>query len=70
MTTDQIEKFTDDMVKQADAIDENAFKMSWFMRGGVGYSDIMNMTAKQVASINALIDSNLETTKKTKLPFF
>ena len=70
MTFDQIEKFTNDMVKQADEIMHNAIKMSWFMRGGVSLLDIMNMTAKEVTAINSIIGENLETTKKSKLPFF
>lgn len=70
MTTDQMEKFTNGMVKQADEIDHNAIRMSWYMRGGISYQDIMNMSYKQTEMINAVIDSNLETTKKTKMPFF
>lgn len=67
---EEIEKLTDSMVKEIDALDRNALKMSWYMRGGVSYSDIMNMTSKQVDALNSVIDENLETTKKSKLPFF
>ena len=58
------------MVKEIDELDRNALKMSWYMRGGVSYSDIMNMTSKQIDALNSVIDENLETTKKSKLPFF
>jgi hypothetical protein len=58
------------MVEESDQLDKNAIKMSWYMRGGVSYSDIMNMTSKQVDSLNSVIEENLETTKKSKLPFF
>lgn len=67
---EEIEKLTDSMVKEIDDLDRNALKMSWYMRGGVSYSDIMNMTSKQVDALNSIIDENLETTKKSKLPFF
>lgn len=70
MSMEEIEKLTDSMVKEIDALDRNALKMSWYMRGGVSYSDIMNMTSKQVDALNSVIDENLETTKKSKLPFF
>lgn len=70
MSMDQIEKLTDSMVKEIDELDRNALKMSWYMRGGVSYSDIMNMTTKQVDALNSVIDENLETTKKSKMPFF
>lgn len=48
----------------------NALKLSWFMRGGATYDDIMNMSHKEIEAINKIIDENLETTKKSKLPFF
>ena len=70
MTHDQIEKLTDGMVKEIQDLDRNAIKMSWYMRGGVSYSDVMNMTSKQVDALNSIIEENLETTKKSKLPFF
>ena len=40
------------------------------MRGGVQYNDIMNMSIDEIANLNKIIEENLETTKKTKLPFF
>ena len=70
MSMEEIEKLTDSMVKEIDELDRNALKMSWYMRGGVSYSDIMNMTTKQVDALNSVIDENLETTKKSKMPFF
>jgi hypothetical protein len=70
MSMEEIEKLTDSMVKEIDGLDRNALKMSWYMRGGVSYSDIMNMTSKQVDALNSIIDENLETTKKSKMPFF
>jgi hypothetical protein len=70
MTNDQLEKYTDDMVKEAESIDSNAFDLSWWMRGGATYNDIMNMSSKQISHISKLIDEHMETTKKTKMPFF
>ena len=45
-------------------------KFSWYMRGGISYNDIMNMSVPEREEIAKLIDDNLETTKKTSLPFF
>lgn len=70
LTFDQIEKLTTSMVEEIDRLDRNAIKMSWYMRGGITYNDIMNMTGKQVDSLNSVIEENLETTKKSKMPFF
>lgn len=40
------------------------------MRGGVSYVDIMNMSVQERKSINSIIEQNLDTTKKTQMPFF
>jgi hypothetical protein len=70
MPIDQIEKFTDAMVKEIKQIRTNAKKISWYMRGGVSLVDIMNMSHEEVDELNKVIDDNLETAKKTNLPFF
>jgi hypothetical protein len=40
------------------------------MRGGASYEDILNMSPQERSQITELINSNLETTKKTQMPFF
>lgn len=40
------------------------------MRGGVSYEDILNMSDTERSAIAAIIDDNLETTKKSQMPFF
>lgn len=40
------------------------------MRGGASYEDILNMSDLERTVINKIIEENLETTEKTKLPFF
>lgn len=44
--------------------------MSWFLRGGGTYEDVLNMSVTERRLINDLIKENLETTSKSKLPFF
>ena len=44
--------------------------MAWYMRGGASYEDILNMSVEERAKINEIIESNLETTKKSQMPFF
>jgi hypothetical protein len=58
------------MEKDVSTIKRNALSYAWYMRGGASYEDILNMSADETAEIAAIIDSNLETTKKTQLPFF
>jgi hypothetical protein len=40
------------------------------MRGGLSYDDAMMLGNVERELINKLIKDNLETTKKSKLPFF
>lgn len=58
------------MWKEAMNIKFNAQKLAWYMRGGVDFTDIMNMSSEEIDHLNKIVDDNLETTKKTKLPFF
>lgn len=40
------------------------------MRGGASYEDVLNMSSSERNLISEIIDSNLEVTKKSQLPFF
>jgi len=51
-------------------IRREAVRMSWYMRGGMTYEQILNLSWEERVQINELIKDNLETTKKTNLPFF
>lgn len=65
-----MKKLGDQMWKEAMGIKYNAQRLAWYMRGGVDFNDIMNMSTDEIENLNAIIDDNLETTKKSKLPFF
>jgi len=58
------------MDKECAAVKNSALSLTWYMRGGVSYTDVLNMSYEERIMINKLIESNLETTKKTQLPFF
>lgn len=70
MPYDQVEELYKQMVNDANAIVVNAQKLAWYMRGGVPFNDIMNMSNQEVANLNKIVEENLETTKKSRLPFF
>lgn len=44
--------------------------MSWYMRGGATVTELWEMSQADREIINSLIKENLETTKKTGVPFF
>jgi hypothetical protein len=58
------------MEKECSEIKKNALTLSWYMRGGISYEDILNMSLDERKHLSELINSNLETTKKSGLPFF
>lgn len=60
----------DSMWKEAMSIKFNAQRLAWYMRGGISYTDILNMSSDEIDHLNKIIDDNLETTKKSRLPFF
>lgn len=65
-----MKKLADEMWKEAMAIKFNAQKLAWYMRGGISYNDILNMSQDEIDNLNKIIEENIETTKQTKLPFF
>ena len=58
------------MDQEAEHIRKESLKMSWYMRGGISYEDAMNLSYRERTMISEIIKENLETTKKSKLPFF
>jgi hypothetical protein len=65
-----VQKLLDVMENDANEIKTSALKLSWYMRGGVSYEDILNMSTYERTQLNEIVKSNLETTKKSNLPFF
>lgn len=58
------------MDKEVDEIRQEALKMAWYMRGGLTYDQVMALGLNERAAIGRLIKENLDTTKKSGLPFF
>jgi hypothetical protein len=52
------------------SIKKNILKMCWYMRGGVTYDELMDMSITERNIIGGIIEENLETTKKSGLAFF
>jgi hypothetical protein len=70
MKPEAIKKLLDGYEKEIDDIKKNCLTMAWYMRGGATYTDILNMSNTEREAINKIIEDNLETTKKTNMPFF
>jgi hypothetical protein len=62
--------FLDRLEKEAKALRSEALKLCWYMRGAISYDEAMQLSYDDREIISKLIDDNLETTKKSGLPFF
>ena len=58
------------MDQESKQIRNDALQMCWYMRGGITYTEAMNLGHQERDIISRLIKENLETTKKSGLPFF
>ena len=58
------------MDREAQQIRAEALTMAWYMRGGLSYTDALNLSWPERESVGRIIKENMETTKKTNLPFF
>lgn len=56
--------------KEVNVIKSNLLKLCWYMRGGLTYSEAHELSLNERNLINKIIEENLETTKKSGLPFF
>ena len=58
------------MDREAETIKNDTLKICWFMRGGITYTEAMFLSPSERDLIGKLVKENLETTKKSGLPFF
>jgi len=70
LTDQEIVEYLNSLDKESKAIKKDLLKMCWFMRGGLTYEEAFNLGVQEREIINDIINDNLETTKKSKLPFF
>jgi hypothetical protein len=67
---EEIDQLSQKMEKETKALKDEIFRVCWFMRGSVSVSEAYEMTQEDFSVMNKVISDNLETTKKTKMPFF
>lgn len=58
------------MDKEINDIKQEALRMTWYMRGGITYDQAMLLSSAERKIISQIINDNMETTKKSGLPFF
>jgi len=60
----------DQMDKDIKNIKREALQMAWYMRGGISYEQALQLSISEKEMIGQIIKDNMETTKKSGLPFF
>ena len=70
LDSDGISALVEQMENQTKKIRHEILKLCWYMRGGLTYEEGMQLGYQEREIISSIINENLETTKKTNLPFF
>lgn len=52
------------------ALREETLRLCWYMRGAISYDDAMLLSEEERTLIGKIIEDNIETTKKSGMPFF
>jgi len=68
--SEQILAYVEELENEAKAIRNQILKFCWHMRGGLTYNEGMALSYSEREQIAELIKENLETTKKSGLPYF
>jgi len=66
----EIVKKLEGMDQEAKTIKKRIFEMCWYMRGGITLNEMMQLGVSDMPIMTDVVEGNLETTKKTGLPFF
>jgi hypothetical protein len=70
LDSDGISKMVDQMEKETRTIRQEVLKLCWYMRGGLTYDEAVQLSQVERDIINEIVKENMETTKKSGLPFF
>ena len=70
MSSEDIGKYVDGLDNEINGIRMEALKMVWYMRGGLSYETALQLSVAERKIIREIINDNMETTKKSGMPFF
>ena len=66
-----INKLVVEYERESKALKDEIFRICWYMRGGVTYSECLELIGfDEREIIGNIVEKNLETTKESGLPFF
>jgi len=70
LDSDAVSKYVDGMDDEINEIRLEALRMAWYMRGGLSYDQLLQLSISERKLIGQIIKDNMETTKKSGMPFF
>jgi hypothetical protein len=70
MDNEQIVQELSRLDAEAKEIKNSVIRMAWYMRGGTTIAELLESSNLDREMINSLIKENLDTTKKSGMPFF
>jgi hypothetical protein len=70
LTIPEIEEEIEKMDRDSKALKKELFKMSWFMRGGLSFTEAYMLDYHDREIISKIIEENLEVSKESQMPFF
>jgi hypothetical protein len=69
MDESDLSKLSVDYENQIKQIKDELYRIAWYMRGSIGYDDLMFKISREDKEImNRIIKDNIETTNKTRMP--
>ena len=70
LSNEEIVSLLDEMERESKAMRDDILRICWYMRGSISYDDGMMLSRTDQIIINKIIQDNMDTTKKSGLPFF
>ena len=70
LSLDEILKEAKGMEEENKKLKDELFKLSWYMRGGLSVEEAFYLCLEDREIISHIVKDNIETTKKSGLPFF
>lgn len=65
-----IEQAVKDYEQESKALKDELFRICWYMRGSVSYTESLMLGYEEREIISKIIEKNLEITKDSGVPFF
>lgn len=70
MDLEEVLKEVDSLDRESRELKSELMKLCWYMRGSISLDDAYSLCFEDRQIVSEIIKENLETTKKSGLPFF